>query len=128
MNLNRTIEAFLAISCVDLAIRLFRVIKVLHTIEHLSKLTIARNFSCVPAEILIKSHERAIRLYPRHIQCLERSVSLFLLMKLHRQPATFQIGVRKVPFASHAWVSRDGITSPDDVLLVSSLTPILTIE
>jgi hypothetical protein len=46
--------------------------------------------------------------------CLLRSLSLYRLLRLSNVPAEHVIGVRRFPFAVHAWVECDGIPLLDD--------------
>jgi hypothetical protein len=52
--------------------------------------------------------DRAAVWYPRYLRCLPRSIAATWLLRRRCVPATFVIGIRKVPFYAHAWVEVDG--------------------
>ncbi len=49
------------------------------------------------------------------VACLERSLAAVLLAALHRRSVGWRIGVRLMPYASHAWIEIDGypVGEPD---------------
>jgi hypothetical protein len=51
--------------------------------------------------------EKACLYYPKHCACLQRSMVLTSLMRRHGISAQLVIGVRQLPFESHAWVEAD---------------------
>ncbi len=42
--------------------------------------------------------------YRRRLDCLRRSLTIFVLVRCRGVPATLRIGVKRFPFAAHAWV------------------------
>ena len=42
--------------------------------------------------------------YRRHLDCLPRALTLYLLLRGRGVPATLRIGVKRYPFGAHAWV------------------------
>ena len=42
--------------------------------------------------------------YRRRLDCLPRSLTLYLLLRRRGVPATLHIGVKRYPFGAHAWV------------------------
>ncbi len=54
----------------------------------------------------------AVREAARHrcgrVACLERSVAAVLLATAHRRSVQWRIGVRLMPYASHAWIEVGG--------------------
>jgi len=75
-----------------------------------------------------ESYAAATRVYPRHVECLQRALTVFVLSRRRHIQLRFHISVRKFPFASHAWVEYEGPFFPDERTLVLSLTTILTLE
>jgi Transglutaminase-like superfamily len=51
---------------------------------------------------------RAVMWYPRHAECLPRSIVLTHLLRRWGVAATMVIGIRAMPFYAHAWVEVDG--------------------
>jgi hypothetical protein len=74
------------------------------------------------------SYNVARLIYPRRVECLHRSLTVFIMLRRRGIPAAFHLSVRKYPFASHAWIERDGPFFQDEQSLVSTLTNILTIS
>lgn len=44
----------------------------------------------------------------RRLDCLPRSLTVYLLLQRRGVPATLHIGVKRYPFGAHAWVECDG--------------------
>ena len=44
----------------------------------------------------------------RRLDCLPRAMTVYLLLKRRGIAATLHIGVKRYPFAAHAWVVHDG--------------------
>jgi transglutaminase-like putative cysteine protease len=65
-------------------------------------------------QTLSSSVDRAASLYFRRAWCLERSLVAMLLMRLRGWPAELVLGVRRMPFAAHAWVEVRGRVVNDD--------------
>ena len=42
--------------------------------------------------------------YRRRLDCLPRSLAIYILLRRQGVPATLRIGVKRFPFAAHAWV------------------------
>lgn len=70
----------------------------------------------------------AVRIFPRRVECLTRSLTLYVLARKRRIPVQFHIGVRKFPFTSHAWIELNGPVFPEDIKLISGLTPIIRLD
>ena len=52
--------------------------------------------------------DRAARLYPVRVACLQRAAATVYLLRRRGVPAVLVVGVRQAPFAAHAWVELDG--------------------
>jgi transglutaminase-like putative cysteine protease len=50
----------------------------------------------------------AAAFYPRRAQCLEQSLTLYVLLRRRGVPADLKLGVRPRPFYAHAWVEVRG--------------------
>ncbi len=70
----------------------------------------------------------AVRLFPRRVECLSRSLALYILARKRRIPVQFHVGVRKFPFTSHAWLELNGPVFAEDIRLVSGLTRIIRLD
>ena len=46
--------------------------------------------------------------YRRRLDCLPRSLAIFVLLRRRGVPARLHIGVKRFPFAAHAWVECFG--------------------
>jgi hypothetical protein len=55
-----------------------------------------------------ESISSAAALFPGRAGCLERSLSMGLLLRWRRVPAEIKIGVQPFPFYAHAWVEVAG--------------------
>ena len=42
--------------------------------------------------------------FRRRLDCLPRSLAIYVLLRRQGVPATLRIGVKRFPFAAHAWV------------------------
>ncbi len=42
--------------------------------------------------------------YRRRLDCLPRSIAIYVLLRRRGVPATLRIGVKRFPFGAHAWV------------------------
>jgi hypothetical protein len=59
-------------------------------------------------EQLCHAVDIACVLYLKNVMCLQRSVATAMLLRRHGFPAVLVIGVRVLPFRSHAWVELNG--------------------
>jgi hypothetical protein len=57
---------------------------------------------------ICRAMDLACVLYPKRVLCLQRSVATSLLLSRHGIAARLVIGVRLLPFKSHAWVEVNG--------------------
>ncbi len=76
----------------------------------------ARWCSCVPADDgpavprptvdrILEAVRTATRYYfRRRLDCLPRSLTIYLLLRRRGIPVSFHIGVKRYPFGAHAWV------------------------
>jgi transglutaminase superfamily protein len=68
----------------------------------LSRLTEDKALAYMKAAVLAVQHATQIY-YRRRLDCLPKSLTLFVLLK-KKLPVNLCIGVKKFPFAGHAWV------------------------
>lgn len=67
------------------------------------------------ASELCRAVDSARRHHPRHVECLPRSAALTCVIRLLAgKNAKVVIGVRRPPFAAHAWVEVDGVVVSDE--------------
>jgi len=53
--------------------------------------------------------------YRRRLDCLPRSLAIYVLLRRQGVPATLRIGVKRFPFAAHAWVECLGEVLDDSI-------------
>ncbi len=122
-------EALILIGLSDFLLSVAGGGRVIRTLQNLCrpKSTNVPGNSCALLESLKESYSCAVHFYPRYIDCLPRSITLFLMARRRGVPVRFKISVRKYPFASHAWVDFDGPILSDELTLIHSLAVVLTI-
>jgi transglutaminase-like putative cysteine protease len=59
-------------------------------------------------EQMTRAVSLAAAFYPRRAQCLEQSLTLYVLLRRRGVPADLKLGVRPRPFYAHAWVEVRG--------------------
>jgi hypothetical protein len=59
-------------------------------------------------ERICSAVDEAAAWYPKESLCLQRASVTACLLRQHGVPAEMKIGIRKLPFASHAWVEVAG--------------------
>lgn len=64
-------------------------------------------------EDLCAAVDYACVLYFKRVQCLQRSCATTLLLRRYGRNAKLVIGVRLIPFKSHAWVEINGVVVND---------------
>ena len=64
----------------------------------------------------LKAVRTASRYYHRwRLDCLPRSVAIYVLLRRQGVPVTLRIGVKRFPFAAHAWVECLGEVFDDSI-------------
>ncbi len=101
------LAAFLQLFFFDLILQLggFRALH--HTVKNWP-LTKTNTFDDTSVQAITAAMDRAIRYYPRHSLCLQRSAALTCLLRSCEVPADMVIACRRIPFKGHAWVEVDG--------------------
>lgn len=64
-------------------------------------------------DALCHAMDLACVFYLHRVLCLQRSAATTLLLRQHGVPAQMVIGVKHIPFRSHAWVEVDGMIVND---------------
>lgn len=59
--------------------------------------------------------------------CLQRSIAVVLLARLHRRAPTWKTGFRPDPFVAHAWVEVDGVAIGEPPA-VAHFRPVLSVS
>lgn len=103
-----TVQAFLVFLVLDAGFRLFGFARVYRLVERWGRRTAARAAPPNPASVVDRTR-RALRTATRYywrrgLDCLPRSLTLYLLLRRRGVPATLRIGVKRYPFGAHAWV------------------------
>lgn len=66
-------------------------------------------------------------LYLGRVACLESSLATVLVCALHRREVDWYIGVRTLPYASHAWIEVGGRTVGEFPETIGAYKPILVV-
>ena len=80
--------------------------------------SLGRRTNAESARKISDATDRAATLYFKHPWCLQRSAAAVLLLRCLGFPAELVIGVRRVPFYTHAWVELESepINESPDVI------------
>lgn len=123
----RTCEAWCCLCLADLGVRLMGASKLMRLMQRvLPSRTLPERSPCF--QDVAAACSRAGLLYFRRTRCLERSLTIYFMAARRQIPVRLNIGVRKVPFASHAWVECAGQVMDRDEEIIKRLKPILTFE
>ena len=68
---------------------------------------------CLDHALLCRAMDLACVLYPHRVLCLQRSAATTVLLRRNGIPADLVVGVKHIPFRSHAWVEVDGVIVND---------------
>ena len=103
-----TVQAFLMFLSLDVGFRLFGFSRVYRFVLWWGLRTPPPVDLPKPSRVVERTREAvrtATRYYWRRgLDCLPRSLTLYLLLRRKGIPATLQIGVKRYPFGAHAWV------------------------
>lgn len=106
-----TLQALLVFVGLDVGFRLFGFPCIYRIAQHWSsRRTVAPSGGCDPVVGRTLDAVRvATRYYwRRRLDCLPRAMAVHLLLRYRGVPATLCIGVKRFPFAAHAWVECEG--------------------
>ena len=106
-----TIEALLTFVLLDIGFLLFGFPQVYRFVGCRSREAKHRDSIAyhLVMDAVVEAVRRATRYYwRRRLDCLPRSLTIYLLLRRRNIPATLRIGVKRYPFGAHAWVECEG--------------------
>jgi hypothetical protein len=77
---------------------------------------------------MLQAVDSGARLVPFRVACLERSLSVVLLLALRRANVTWCMGVRTPPLASHAWIASPNGEPIGEPVTTATYRPLLVIS
>lgn len=87
------------------------------------KLRSPEEISAEEAQQAFRAVQKATRYYyRRRLDCLPKALTTFRLLRLRGVPAELCLGVRKYPFAGHAWVECGGQVLDDNPKRIHQFT------
>lgn len=107
------IRALLALVMADLGLRFFGFSRVFLFVDRWMRRS-RTEAGAMPTQRrmvyrVLEAVRTASRYYHRRgLDCLPRSLAIYVLLRRHGVPATLRIGVKRFPFAAHAWVESLG--------------------
>lgn len=66
---------------------------------------------------------RAAAFFPGRAECLEQSLTLYVLLRRRGLPVELRLGVQSFPFSAHAWVEYNGRPVNEREELVARMAP-----
>ena len=103
-----TIQALLVFLLLDIGFRLFGFSRVFLFVDRWGRRSTTAASLTVQQRIVrrtLEAVETTTRYYyRRRLDCLPRSLAIYVLLRRRGVPATLRIGVKRFPFAAHAWV------------------------
>ena len=114
-----TIQALVVFVLLDIGFRVFGFPRVFRFVDRWARRSVAAAPLAVQRRRLHRTFEAvraASRYYHRRrLDCLPRSLAIYVLLRLQGVPATLRIGVKRFPFAAHAWVECLGEVLDDSI-------------
>lgn len=83
-----------------------------------------RRQSSTLATPVVELVDASARWFPRRADCVQRSVVAFWVLRWYGIPAALVVGIRRVPFAAHAWVEMAGQVLNDSPERIAQYLPI----
>lgn len=121
-----TVVAWLSLVVMDVVLRVGDVRRVIDVLTFVAP---RRPLSGEPARqrahAICAAMDSARVLYPRHVRCLQSAAAAGVLLRLMNVNAEMVIGVRRVPFAAHAWVELEGEIVMNDRPRLSQLYTVI---
>ena len=117
---DMVVGALLILVLVDVGFRLFGFSRVFLFVDRLMRRSMMaagpiadrRRVTCLVREAV----RSACRFYyRRRLDCLPRSLTICVLLRRRGVPATLRIGVKRFPFAAHAWVECLGEVVDEEI-------------
>jgi hypothetical protein len=126
----RCFEAFTVLAAVQLALRIVGLTRFLRFLQRVFGSLAATRQPDDDRRLpqLVAAYHAASRLYPFPVNCLPRSLSIYIMARWRHLPVKLCIGVKKFPFISHAWVSDEHCLFPEEEALIQTLQPIWRLD
>lgn len=113
------IQAFLVFVLLDVGFRVFGFPRVFRFVERWGR----RPVEAAPRAVQRRTVRRTVEAvrtagryyHRRRLNCLPRSLAIYVLLRRRGVPATLRIGVKRFPFAAHAWVECLGEVLDDSI-------------
>lgn len=117
---DMVVGALLILVLVDVGFRLFGFSRVFLFVDRLMRRSMTaagpiadrRRVTCLVREA-VRTASRFY--YRRRLDCLPRSLTICVLLRRRGVPATLRIGVKRFPFAAHAWVECLGEVVDEEI-------------
>ena len=114
-----TIQALVVFVLLDVGFRVFGFPRVFLFVDRWGRRSLEPAPLAVQRGRLLRTLEAvrtASRYYHRRgLDCLPRSLAIYILLRRQGVPATLRIGVKRFPFAAHAWVECLGEVLDDSI-------------
>lgn len=103
-----TVQAILVFFLLDCGFRLLGFSRVFSFIDRWCRRSVGPR-SLGTQRATVRKAQAAVRIAARYycrwrLDCLPRAMTLYVLLRRRGIPATLSIGVKRFPFAAHAWV------------------------
>ena len=113
------IQALVVFVLLDIGFRVFGFPRVFRFVDRWGR----RSVEAAPLAVqrrrlhrVVEAVRTASRYYHRRsLDCLPRSLAIYVLLRRQGVPATLRIGVKRFPFAAHAWVECLGEVLDDSI-------------
>lgn len=128
MAVFRTFNALLTLVSVELSLKTIGLDPLLQKLEDRFDKYPRVTASAETMSDLANAYHAAARLYPRHLQCLPRAISVYIMARRAGIDIVLTIGVRKIPFLSHAWVKGTDYVFLEDPRIIATLTPLVVLR
>lgn len=114
-----TVQAILVFLALDVGFRVLGFPRVFLLVKRL----VRRAADVAPLEVQRRKVRRTVEAvrtascyyHRRRLDCLPRSLAIYVLLRRQGVPATLRIGVKRFPFAAHAWVECLGEVLDDSI-------------
>ncbi len=114
-----TIRALVVFVLLDVGLRVFGFPRVFRFVDRWGRRYVEAAPRAVQRRGLRRTLEAvrtASRYYHRRrLNCLPRSLAIYILLRRQHVPATLRVGVKRFPFAAHAWVECLGEVIDDSI-------------
>ena len=115
----KILKSMLVLIVVDAVVHLFRFSTLAHLLRHVHT-TSSHSRS---EERVMRTLNFACLLYPRVVRCLVYSAAATILLRREGHDVHLVVGMRKIPFAAHAWCELDGKPILDNSVARDELVP-----